>query len=70
MQYIDKITKLKNKLPLGGKQEIIKRTNLNFRTVDNILNGKPARMANVIKVIKTAEDIVNEFTKITQNGNN
>jgi hypothetical protein len=65
MQY-NKITELKNKLPLGGKLEIIKRTKLNFRTVDNILNGKPARMANVIKVIKTAEDVVNEFTEITQ----
>ncbi len=66
MQNNSKITELKNKLPLGGKLEIIKRTNLNFRTVDKILNGKPARMANVIKVIKTAEDVVNEFTEITQ----
>ena len=66
MQNNSKITELKNKLPLGGKLEIIKRTKLNFRTVDNILNGKPARMANVIKVIKTAEDVVNEFTEITQ----
>lgn len=66
MQNNEKITELKKNLPLGGRLEVSKRVNLNPRTVDNILKGKSARMTNIIKVIKATQDVINEFTEITQ----
>jgi|GEM_PF-2200563 len=66
MQNNTKITEIKKNLPLGGKSEISKRTGLTQQTVHNILNGKPGRMSNVIKIIKSAESIIKEYREITE----
>jgi hypothetical protein len=66
MQNNIKITEIKNNLPLGGKVELSKRTGLTGQTVDNILNGKPARMKNVIKVIQEGEKIITEYKEVTE----
>lgn len=66
MQNNTKITEVKNKLPLGGKVLISQRTGLTKQTVDNILNGKNARVQNVLKVIKEAEKIISKYKEVTE----
>lgn len=52
MKTTEKIILLGKELPLGAKKLISKKTGLTEKTVANILKGSPARMDNVLKVVK------------------
>jgi len=66
MQSNSKILELGKKLPLGAKKLIAETLNMNYKTVDNILKGKEARMNNTVKVIQEAKKVLAEFEKATQ----
>lgn len=65
MQSVEKLTQIKNGLPLGGIKELCIRTGLSRLTILNILSGKKAVMQNVIKVITEGEKIISEYQEIT-----
>jgi hypothetical protein len=67
MQNNKKLEELRNKLPLGSKVLISERTRLNPRTIENVLNGKPARIKNVMIVIGEAEKVIEEYNQLTGN---
>jgi pheromone shutdown protein TraB len=67
MQNNKKLEELRNKLPLGSKVLISERTGLNPRTIENVLNGKPARIKNVMIVIGEAEKVIAEYKELTGN---
>lgn len=65
MQNNGKITKLKNKLPLGAITELAERTGLTAKTIDNIFKGKPCRIKNLTKLITETEKYINEYESLT-----
>ncbi|PQA92764.1 hypothetical protein SAMN05421796_11051 [Chryseobacterium piscicola] len=62
----NKIIEIKNNLPLGGINELIKRTKLSGITINNILKGKPCRMKNMEKVITEGDKIILEYKQLTK----
>ncbi|MFS4470039.1 hypothetical protein [Chryseobacterium sp. T20] len=60
MQINEKIAELKNKLPLGSKDELVKRTELAPATIKRILDGKKARLKNIKLIIEEGEKILKE----------
>lgn len=63
MKTTEKIIQLGKELPLGAKKLISKETGITEKTVANILKGKPARMDNVLKVVKSAKNIIERYNK-------
>ncbi len=61
MKTTETLAEIASQLPYGSKKVITDRTNLNYRTVDNILKGKKANVSNVIKVMKEAKRIILEI---------
>lgn len=64
-QFTNKLEFIRVNLPLGGKKEISERTGLNIRTVGRILKGESSRYKNLILVIRTAEDIINDLSNLS-----
>lgn len=65
MKTQESIIQLGNSLPLGSKNLIAKKLKINYKTVDNILKGKKARVTNVINVISEAKQILKEYNLVT-----
>ncbi|PRB03068.1 hypothetical protein CQ046_10965 [Chryseobacterium sp. MYb7] len=65
MKTKENIIQLGSSLPLGSKKLIAESLGMNYRTVDNILKGKEARVTNVMKVLKEAKRILKEYEDIT-----
>lgn len=63
---MESIIELGNKLPLGSKNLIAKKLKISYKTVDNILKGKRARVTNVINVISEAKKIISEYKTVTE----
>ena len=66
MKTSDKIIQLGEKLPLGAKKLIASNLDMNYKTVDNILKGKTARMSNTIKVVQEAKKVLEQFEQATK----
>ncbi|SMP08864.1 hypothetical protein [Chryseobacterium profundimaris] len=65
MQVNQKLTELKNKLPLGAITEIAEKTGLTAKTIDNIFKGKPCRANNLKKLITETENYIKEYESLT-----
>lgn len=67
MQINNKITKLKNALPLGANKEIADRLGISAVTVKNVFDLKNCRMKITMAVIKEASNILAEYNETIDN---
>lgn len=65
MQNNKKLEQIRKELPLGGKRLIAERTGLSYRSVENILGGKNARIKNLTVIIREAEKIIADYKNLT-----